>query len=316
MDIINITGNGYCGSSAVTDYLRGFDNIAFQKQDLEFTLLYDVDGINDLKYHIAKCPMRFFKSDSAIKRFKKLIRSICSKNSNWRKIYGDSLIAFSDEYLESLTQLKWSGWWHYDVLHTKGMKKLYHFSLLPRVNGLLRKFNLKTMQILPKEKMYLSQVSETEFVDKTHSYLTKVLDVLNPDEKELLLLDQALPANNPEQYRELFPYPTKTIAVYRDPRDVYLMVKTVHKGDSWIPYNNVEDFIRYYSIIYRDFAREASADYLPIRFEDMVYDYRGTAQKICDFLGIDSALCKNSKSRCAGTFSSYDYSLAKLPIWG
>lgn len=293
--IINITGNGYCGSSAVTDYLRGFEHIAFQQQDLEFTLLYDVDGVKDLQYHIAQCPMRFFKSDAAIKRFKRYIRAICSRNSNWRKLYGDMLIALSEEYTQALTQLTWNGWWHYDVLNTKGMKKLYHFSLLPRVNALLRKMNRQTIQILPKEKMYLSQLDEKIFTEKTQVYLQKVLAVLNPEEKEFLLLDQALPANDQARYKAFFPYPTKTIAVRRDPRDVYLIVKTIHKGDSWIPYNDVEDFIRYYSIIYRDFATEASEDYLPVCFEDMIYDYPGTARKICNFLGIDSADCKNSQ---------------------
>jgi len=293
--IINITGNGYCGSSAVTDYLRGFNNIAFQKEDLEFTLLYDVDGVNDLKNHTVRCPMRFFKSDAAIKRYEKYIKAICSKNSNWRKIYGDSLIELSKQYLDSLTQLEWNGWWHFDVLNTKGIKKLYNFSLLPRLNVILRKFNLETIQILPNEKMFLSKIDEGTFVNATQDYLTKVLGVLNPDEKDYLVLDQALPANDQETYKDYLPCPTKTVAVYRDPRDVYMIVKTIHKGDSWIPYNNVEDFIKYYSIIYSDFSKTESENYLPVRFEDMIYNYKDTAQKICDFVGIDSSDCKNSK---------------------
>ena len=84
--IIGVCGTGYCGSSAITDYLHECENVAVSPYDIEFMFIYDVDGLDDLRHHIVERPVRFFSSDAAIKRFLRYIYNINSQFNNlWKK---------------------------------------------------------------------------------------------------------------------------------------------------------------------------------------------------------------------------------------
>ena len=285
--IINVTGNGYCGSSAVTDYLRGFADIASVNEDLEFTILYDIDALDDLRHHLIENSIRFFSSDASIKRFRRYIRNICSPNSNWRRIYGDKMTEYTEEFLSHIVSLRWNGWWHFDVLNSRGLEKIVNFSLYPRINKVLRKLSLPLIPILPKREMFLSNVSEDEFFLCAREYISKLVDGINMCNKSYVLLDQAMPANRIPKYMRYFADEVKNIVVIRDPRDIYMLIKTVYKsGDAWIPFGDVESFINYFKIIYTDCPRVSSEEVLVIRFEDMVYNYRESSEKINNFLGL------------------------------
>ena len=285
--VINVTGNGYCGSSAVTDYLRGFDCIASVNQDLEFTLLYDIDGVDDLRHHITQRSIRFFSSDASVKRFRRYIHRICSIHSNWRKIFGDRLIERSEQFLSEIVTLEWRGWWHYDVVNATGLRKLYNFSFLPRLNRILSRIGLPTARILKKSRMHLADISDEHFMRSAGAFIGDVVSQMNPQGSRYVLLDQATPANYVDRYLDYFQAPVKSILVYRDPRDVYMLVKTLYKsGDSWIPFHDVEAFIEYYRQIYRNFPRESTDNALVVRFEDLVYHYEETADRIDSFLSL------------------------------
>lgn len=77
---IGVCGFFSTGSSCVSDFLKEFDeNVVLD--DIEFTLPFMPDGIDDLRYHLHEGSLKFQSSVVAIERFRKLC-----KNNNLRML--------------------------------------------------------------------------------------------------------------------------------------------------------------------------------------------------------------------------------------
>lgn len=286
--LVCVCGNGFSGSSAVTDYLRGCPDVGTTKDDIEFCFLTDVDGIDDLRHHLVERPVRFFSSDAAIKRFRRYIKKLHTPRSFLRKTAGKKIIGLTDSYLKDLTQLSWRGWWHFDVSNSSFWTKNYYFRFRTKLNVLLRKTIGKSINIYPNGIMSLS-VKPNCFDNRTKEYIEDIIDLLNTDKKTIFVLDQPFPPGEQDYYSRYFSQTIKTINVIRDPRDLYILCKCINKGfASWIPTDNVDDFIKYFKII-NSFNKENNDRSITIFFEEMIYDYEMTTRKIKDFVSISNS---------------------------
>ena len=284
--IICICGTGYSGSSAVTDYLRDEDDVSVCPYDIEFTFLYDVDGLDDLRHHLVERPVRFFSSDAAIKRYKRYINNVCSPNGSLQKLCGSSLKSATDQYLESLTQIVWHGWWHYDVYNAGFLKKNYNYRFLSKINDIKKKMGKKGIDIDKKALMYLS-VKPKNFDELTKEYVGEIVNFFNVDNKDKVVLDLPFPMGEYESYKNYFSDEIKIINVIRDPRDVYIMAKKVAETyGSWIPVSNVKDFIKYFKLLCCKRKKGLFGNELTVFFEDLIYKYDETISNVNAFLGI------------------------------
>ena len=78
--IVNVSGFCWSGAGAVHDLLREYSDVEFlavdwEKVDLEFTLLWEPDGIRDLEYKLCQKHNSFGDSNTAIKRFLRLVKA-------------------------------------------------------------------------------------------------------------------------------------------------------------------------------------------------------------------------------------------------
>jgi len=283
---ICVCGNGYSGSSAVTDYLRDYDNIAVSPYDIEFMFLYDVDGIDDLRYHIVERPVRYYACDAAIKRYRNYIKSICTPNSNLYKLSGNKLFDLTDEYITQITQLSWNGWWHFDLREADFFHKTWNYRVLTRFSN-IKKFLLgKGIDINPNSLMRLS-IKPSNFDAATSKYIKELINLFNVNNAKDVVLDLPFPMGEYEHYRRYFSDDTKIINVIRDPRDVYILAKRVNDTYStWIPTKKVSDFIEYYKLLCCNRTVGMVNNELTIYFEDLIYDTDNTLRMINDFLSI------------------------------
>ena len=299
MKIITCASYYATGSSAVTDLFSEFENCG-SVGDYEFRFAHDPDGIRDLEYNLIDNNNRH-NTSNAIKRF---IRYVIYLNGGrlklrkcYRKFLDDAFLKYSMEYVHNITELQTSVWWHYDQKE-KGM--LFDFvdkSISKLINILhIRKQRFSLMELF-NEQAYFSAIDKETFYKYTKEYTKKVIDYLNKDKKEFVMVDQLVPPSNVEKYLNYFD-DIKVIVVERDPRDVFIAANVMYR-ERVIPYHNVVDYCKWYEITRRHRKSETyNSDYVYfLRFEDLIYSYENTSEKLFKFVGLDPQNHNNKKSR-------------------
>lgn len=288
--ILTTTGCYGTGSSAVTDFIREFDSVAC-KSDYEVRFIHDPDGISDLEYHLIENPNRHNSSNS-IKRFIRMMEDLDHVwfIKRYAKHLGGGFLKLVYEYVDRITVLQYAGSWHQDV-YDRG--KL--FFVLSRLSSHFSTFlhqyfhcsNLKSRSLLPVgEKAFLPAVREEVFLNGTRDFIDHVASLANTDAKSAVLLDQLVPPSNFRRYIRYFHY-IKIILVERDPRDLYILEKYIWHGRV-VPYQRIEVFCKWYQWtrqLYR--AKPFPEEVLFIQFEDFIYNYEETSEKIIRHFKLD-----------------------------
>lgn len=285
--IISTCGFGSTGSSAVTDYLlecndtQVFDNI-------EFTLTTAPDGLEDLEYHLMKCPNRLSSGIYAIQRFRKLIAQCSREWSMMTGIDRQTIDRLTNEYLSSITQLSFIGF--SPAINQKyGHWLKCHIGdslILHRIIPWLEKKRIvnRNFDFYPLERVEAA-IKPSNFYMASRMYVHNLLEAMGCDFKKNVILDQAFVGNDPAKSFPFYDDPY-AIVVDRDPRDLYIFakVKLLSRG-RFMPTDTVENFITYYRLL-RDNQpyKQANDRVLVISFEDMVYNYDETVNKIDNFL--------------------------------
>lgn len=271
------------GSGAVDDLLKEFDNFASGPSEFEFRLLHDPDGISDLEHNLVNNPHRL-NSGFAIKRFERYCKYL---NRNNTKLFGDAWKKCTEKYIDSLIKFRYNAYWQGDLWLIPEYK--YYFfkfrRLLAKVSPpAIRKPNY--YNYFPNIETYHVAIDEDNFLRLTQRYLEGLCKGLNKENKEYVLLDQAVPTMNIQRYLR-YVKNMKVIIVDRDPRDTYI---NHQKGKDHVLPKDPEQF----AVAYRDYRRtlktelEDKKHILRIQFEDLIYNYEDTVERIVQFLGTDS----------------------------
>lgn len=285
--IVGVCGYGFSGSGALLDLLNAFENIYIADQ-IEFSITYKPDGIEDLYRSIVELPVRYFSSDSSIRRFLQY-----GKRQNKRlnlKTNGKFEELFK-EYVNSIVQVSWIGNTTVHAYQESGLRYFFMQKLSRRIRKVLEKkagFYPKC-NLPPDKKMYLSVMDEEQFMSITKKFIKAFIkELCGGKEYEYTVLDQAFPANNPVHYFKYYDDP-RAIIINRDPRDIYLLAKfSLGMNGKFIPSDNVENFINYYKCLMRSRNQITDNRILEINFEDLVYDFESCVATICKFIGIDT----------------------------
>lgn len=288
---IGACGFSATGSSAITDYLKEFDeNLVLD--NFEFTLAYTPDGLQDLRYHLHEGGMRDISCKVALKRFEKLYKGYPCRE--YRRDTNGEFKKLSADYLNGLVQLEWISTASPVISVTKSLitRVFRKYKIFKWIHSLEVKSG-RELKIYPLETTSVS-IYPDNFNEKTRNYVMAVLNAMGRDENRNVVLDQPFSGNNPQAAFAFFENP-KAIVVERDPRDYYMFIKMFlfSKGRRQLPGSNVEDFVMFYRLERENMPyRLEDPRILRINFEDMVYRYDETTQQICDFCGLDPNMRK------------------------
>lgn len=280
MDRKYILVGGYAGSgkSACIDFLKETEGTV--ELGPELRIITDPDGLINLKTVIENC-WTPYQIDMAIKRFKKLIKTLSKTNSapyygrNFKKILFEDFEKLSMDYIDNITAFKFNGVWF-------GIDNF--FSAFSR--RLQNKFKIKLPDFT--KEMFIGYPEE-EFYTLTKKYIddliTKTLEFHNNTEAKNIIINEPFASMNGDNMLDLIP-DAKIIIVNRDPRDMYMTGYT--KKWNFVPRDNIEKFISWYKFMHKrsEKASTNTNNILKINFEDLICKYDETKNKIFSFLQI------------------------------
>ena len=279
---------GFCstGSSAVSDYLKEFDENQVL-DGMEFTIPYRPDGLLDLEYHVVQNPCRDDGSAIAIPRFRRLMEK--QNRSFHRKFHvsEETLQKNVDDFLNSIVQFRWHGTNRSDV-ELNPSKAYFYLSLISK-SRIIPRLNKRVghcVDMFPYRDLEVS-INPAEFKESSKSFVRNLLSFMGADFSKNIVLDQPFMGDDPTISFRFFDNP-KAIVVDRDPRDVYLFaIKMLYKTTKYFPVDSVQDFVSYYRLL-RDNRpyKNPNDNILLLHFEEMVYDYEAATQKIRTFCGL------------------------------
>ncbi|MBO4845831.1 MAG: sulfotransferase [Lachnospiraceae bacterium] len=282
--IIGACGYGATGSSIITDLLREFDGLQIF-DDFEFTFTYRVDGLQDLEYHLMKNYAKTISGDAAIKRFlyaaNYIKTPLLHKPTNAKKF-----LEITNEFVDSIVQTRFKGMESIDVISgniprnivSLGLKKIIY----PRT---IEKIKKGPCYLWPNRTLYVS-IKPENFYDSAKKYIRDILIAMGADLNRPIVLDQPFEGNAPEQSFAFFDDP-RAIIVDRDPRDLYLETKYRHLAECrFLPREDVRNFSIYYRQMRCGRSTTDTDRILNVKFEDLMYNYDETVDKIIAFANL------------------------------
>lgn len=306
-NIITTTGFGATGSSAISHIISEFDNVK-SYGSIEFWLLQDLHGISDLEYFLNEGNHRS-KTFVAIRNFEKLVKK---KNKFYSKYFPN----FEEIASEYISQLK-----------TVSFKKALHpfeyeqsFLLRNFVKIYFKLQSIKHHIFSPNDELILKLPSNEKhhftqeighFHNLTKSFTDKLFKSIIFDKKyNHLMIDQLVPASNISRYYN-YVNNLKVIVVDRDPRDIFLLNKLRWKGTPVLcETDDLDVFINWYSSIRYNSSLGDNTEVLRINFEDLVYQYEETLEKLINFCNLDK-----SAHKLKGSFFSPEASKVNTKLW-
>lgn len=284
--IIGVCGFGFSGSGAVLDWLKEYPEV-FVYDKMEFSFIYKPDGLEDLGNAICYHPVRYFSSDSAIRRFIQYMRRM---RNTYNIHTGGKFEKTLDKYLDNIIQIKWQGSTSVHSYQASSIDYIFR-QRIPRIFwGLLnRKFNIVIRgNHWPQKEMYYSALDEDDFLRCSKEFVSGVIEAIteNTNAKKIAL-DQCFTANDPEMSFKYFENPL-AITVVRDPRDNYLLAKrALGYESSFIPRQNVDDFIIYYrGLMESRKNKQNNVKISEIKFEDLIYRTKETSEGLERMIGL------------------------------
>ena len=283
--IIGTCGFASTGSSAVSDYLKEFEeNQVFDR--FEFTLPYLPDGLEDLEYHLSKHVCRDDSCGIAIPRFRRYVKKmlIPTLMRNY-PVSKEQLEEITEKFLQSIVQLEWKAAKRTDILLNPSWffyrfgERIMKRRVLPRIQRRIG----HVVDMWPYRKVEVS-IYPDNYVESAKQFIRDILTAIGADLNKNIVLDQPFLGSNPAGSFRFFDNP-KAIVVDRDPRDNYLFTKLVlYKTENIMPVNDVQTFVKYYRL-FRDNHpyKQPNDDVFCLHFEDMVYNYENTTARIREF---------------------------------
>lgn len=277
---------GFCstGSSAVSDYLKEFDENQVL-DDIEMTFVYLPDGLEDLDYHLNKNINRDDNCGIAIPRFRYFMHTYEHLVAAFCRMSETEARKKTEEFLDSLIQLKWKStrrsdsqlyptWFHHNIGN-----RLMSQRIIP----LLNKWTGKKMYPYPNRILDFC-VKPEGFLEKSQAFVHWYLEQFGADFSKNIVLDQPFIGNDPAKSFKYYG-DAMAIVVDRDPRDNYIFnCEVLSKRGGFMPESPVEDFVLYYKLLRDNMPYQQPNDrILLLNFEEMVYDYDNATAKIRNF---------------------------------
>ena len=300
-EIVCVTGFGHSGSGAVVDLLSEYastqvegyvdQNGSLRKEaGREFDILRHAGGIFCLEDAVQnKNP---FVQDAFVKLFLALI---ANHYDDSRCSYRDVLVNSARRFLEEILDFSLPSRWGYDFCPHMTFISDRGYDLIFGQSDSVR-----------QAIFFLRDMPVNEYRFAASRFLASILGKLASG--KILVLDQAISDGTADmqKYQEYLEN-MKLIAVWRDPRDVFVTANI--KGEDWIP-RDVHTFVKWYGRIV-PYLTMCNPNYKLIRFEKLVLDYDNEVSGIEEFLGLDFKDHIASKSAFEPAISSRNIGIYK-----
>ena len=289
IQLFTSTGFGSSGSSAVTDILREYACIDTKSSEFECTFLHEPDGLADLDDAIREGHR--LKVDLAATRFLERAKAL-SRQSDYRTLFGGKFYEISSDFIESLFPIKWHGWWHGRDDEKKAFPfiKRRHIACAKGFYDSRRgEFCLyETYGWHPSYRHYseMRYGNDTgHFFSCAKLYTERLIEAIG-SEKNMLCVDQLLPAMSIRKYLSYFETEPKVFVVDRDPRDIYI-ANQIFTADRYMPTADINVFIEWYRATRKKSCEDWQLENVcPLKLDDLCNDYDNQIAKIESFLGL------------------------------
>lgn len=297
--IIVPTGYMGSGSSAITDLVSEFKNCKNEFKSYEYILLHCPNGLFDLEDRLLM-GNNAIRSDEAIRTFQNQMKKLYDKKfwwvGNYKKIIGKNFMDITNEYIDSLVNLNYKGYWY---MHEEVNTKIFFKLLMRKPLKVLTLNKIKFNKVLKyKDGMKICLPTKEEFYEKSKKYIYKIIEEISRGE-ENIILDQFLLPFNLHRVDNYFDDKLKVIVVERDPRDVFILNKYIwQKKQICVPMPlEANEFCEYYRRMRKSEKKYNSSKVLKVKFEDLIYNYDDKLKEITRFLGFEEKDHINKKTR-------------------
>ena len=298
--LVSLIGFFYSGSGAVADLLSEYSSASVfscvgddgslrkdSKYSGEFDMLRHLGGIFSLE--MAFQTKNVFVRDSMIRIF---LRMVAYLHFDERRPFGQGFLAATRKFLDEIiavrceTDFTWNFCPHLRCLGDAGSRLVYGGNTACH---------------------YLKDMSCAEFRKIARKYISSVLQSF--DANDFLVLDQACAdfTGDIDMYLDYLGEKAKIIAVFRDPRDVYVDARI--KREDAIPID-VDNFIWWYEERLNRYVDLRHDSFMMVRFEDLVLEYDKTVIDIEKFLGLNPAEHRKKK-----IYFNPDVSIKNVRMW-
>lgn len=284
--IIVPTGYMGSGSSAITDLIAEYRDCDNKNGVFEYMFLHCPNGLFDLEDKLLR-GNNALRSDEAIRTFEKCMKDLYDRKywwvGNYKKILSENFYKITKEYISAITQFNFDAFWY---MHEKTDFKMFLKLCINKLVKILSFNKIKPKKVLKySDGMRMSFVDKDTFYNESSKYIYKVLNEISKEDN--LILDQLLLPFNLHRVDNYFGQELKVIVVERDPRDVFILNKYIWgKRNLRVPMPlDVNEFCDFYDKMRKSEIITNSKKVLRIRFEDLIYKYDETINKIEKFMG-------------------------------
>lgn len=289
--IIIPTGYMGSGSSAVTDLVSEFDGFDINNGSYEYVFMHCPNGVFDLEDKLLQGNTAL-RSDEAIHSFLRCMEKLYHKGywfSNYQEKLSPLFLEHCRKFIQALdpTIMTDVGWYYQENIDT----------FQKRCEWFVRRI---AARITHKKKLGGRPIKPLTYYDVTFAYPTKeefhsaakqLLSDLFTDcgyAQHHLVLDQMLLPHNLHRIDDYFDENLRVFVIARDPRDVYISNKYFWlKNSVEVPFpTNPEDFCKVYAGMRQCERLTDDPRIMRLHFEDLIYRYDATLQRIYPFLDI------------------------------
>jgi hypothetical protein len=302
--IIDVSGFGHSGKSAISEFLAGHEDFFSFPVSVEFELFRVNGGILDLYFSIFYS-WNLIRSKYQINQFRRLILRIGtvanfrkpltylqSSSHSYNKFFNNRFIEISQQYLNDLIVLQDNTFWPYDRLY------------LSKFDLLLNKLKQKIFKNIPIKKVYYT--NRNNFIPLTSKYIHDLFNEVN-DKSSNIVLNNAFDPYNPSVCTEIIQN-SYSIIVERDPRDIYASLinssigfipdfenykLNIDQKKKMVSMENIDKFILRYKTLMENINHKKNKRLLRIQFEDFVQNHEESKIRIFKFLEIPLDIKRN-----------------------
>ena len=288
-----VTGYNGSGASALKCLLCEYNNCK-SISNYEHIVFYTPNGLFDLENKLLLRNNQS-RSDEALKSFENEMYKLWSNDFNWcggyKTMFGDEFKNNYETYIKELTQFEINGSWSYDLIKTKySFGKIIKDSIKTLINKRVDNFG-KIIVKNGDNKIYCSLVNQEEFYKHSKKFVDNYLNMFNKG-NNTFIFDHLLKPYDIDLVDKYFNGDFRMIIVERDVRDIFLYGKYMmpRKNGSYSKYpKDPKKFVEFWKRLKQiEKNKGNNKKVLRIYFEDLVYDYNNTINKIEKFLELNT----------------------------
>ena len=288
------------GSSAITDLLSELDGYEAPNGSFEYVFMHCPNGVFDLEDKLLK-NNTVVRSDEAIRSFELEMKDLYSTKNYWPGYYkhflSKSFMDYVEEFIDDIQLASFTNCYWYYQQKPDGVWmqiKLYVRKLVSR----LTKGKIKLDVPLRYKEMRIAFPTPEEFYDAARAFIYKIIATLGGENKNIIL-DQLLLPHNIHRAHNYFGDVLKVIVVDRDPRDVFMLNKYVWARDKVaVPFPTDPHL---FAMLYKEIRKSEhiieNDCIIRVHFEDLIYKYNDTLNRLYAFLGTNASLHSNKGGR-------------------